>query len=49
METGNESYRFQQSSMAAKSRLKSREHKCRQEKAEKGNQPDEGTVVGEPF
>jgi hypothetical protein len=45
----NESYRLQHSSMAAKSQIKSREHKRRQEKAGKENQQDEGTVVHEPF
>ena len=40
VETGNESYRFQHSSMAAKSRIKSREksHKC-----------DKATAAEEPF
>jgi hypothetical protein len=35
--------------MAAKSRIKSREHKRRQEKAGKENQQDEGAEVDEPF
>ena len=38
VETGNESYRFQHSSMAAKSRIKAREQK---RKEEKGVPPDE--------
>lgn len=38
VETGNESYRFQHSSMAAKSRIKAREQK---RKEEKGAPPDE--------
>ena len=39
VETGNESYRFQHSSMAAKSRIKSREQTTR--KAGKDLPPDE--------
>ena len=38
VETGNESYRFQHSSMAAKGRIKAREQK---HKAGKGAVPDE--------
>jgi DNA replication protein DnaC len=49
VETGNESYRFQHSSMAAKSRIKSREHKRKDEKAGKPETPERGTAVDEPF
>ena len=49
VKTGNESYRFQHRSMAAKARIKSQEHKRRQEKAGKENPPDEGAVVDKPF
>ena len=38
VETGNESYRFQHSSMAARGRIKAREQK---RKAGKGADPDE--------
>ena len=41
VETGNESYRFQHSTMAAKSRIKSRELKRKQDTAGKEAQPDE--------
>ena len=41
VETGNESYRFQHSSMAAKSRIKSREQKRKQDKEGKETPPDE--------
>ena len=41
VETGNESYRFQHSSMAAKSRIKAREQKRKQDKEGKETPPDE--------
>ena len=41
VETGNESYRFQHSTMAAKSRIKSREQKRKQDTAGKEVPPDE--------
>ena len=41
VETVNESYRFQHSSMAAKSRIKLREQKRKQDKAGKEAPPDE--------
>ncbi len=39
VETGNESYRFQHSSVAAKSRIKSREHKRKEGKEEPAEEP----------
>jgi len=39
VETGNESYRFQHSSMAAKSRIQSREDKRRSGKAATTEEP----------
>ena len=39
LETGNESYRFQQSSMAKRSRIKSREDQLKQNKSQEVNPP----------
>ena len=41
VETGNESYRFQHSTMAAKARIKSREQKRKQDKAGKETPQEE--------
>jgi len=39
LETGNESYRFQQSSMSARSKIKSREEKHKGKKTTEGENP----------
>lgn len=44
VETGNESYRFQHSSMAAKSRIKSREQKRKEDKEGKEVPLDEPII-----